>query len=218
MQPRFHLHCLIASGALKKIGDGKTTSGHTWVAGGNKFLFPVRGLSAMFRAKFLTGFKRLCAQSEISLPSSFSERTTTRQFVNRLFKKPWVVYSKAPFAEPRKLSAEELVKRFLRHVLPTGMMRIRHYGFLANRCRRRYLETIRTILGANDLVKEEPQVDWLLEWIKSVLGAAQGVCPCCGDAILKATVPSRLPQATGVATASMRPTIQVSKSQRGPPP
>ncbi len=29
------------------------------------------------------------------------------------------------------LSAEELLRRFLLHVLPKGLMRIRHYGFLA---------------------------------------------------------------------------------------
>jgi hypothetical protein len=32
------------------------------------------------------------------------------------------------------LSGAELVRRFLLHVLPKGLMRIRHYGFLANRC------------------------------------------------------------------------------------
>ena len=31
------------------------------------------------------------------------------------------------------LEAGELVRRFLLHVLPKGLMRIRHYGFLANR-------------------------------------------------------------------------------------
>jgi|TARA_R110002095_G_scaffold33092_1_gene31585 hypothetical protein len=29
----------------------------------------------------------------------------------------------------------QLVRRFLQHVLPDGLMRIRHYGFLANRFR-----------------------------------------------------------------------------------
>lgn len=32
------------------------------------------------------------------------------------------------------LEGTELVRRFLLHVLPKGLMRIRHYGFLANRC------------------------------------------------------------------------------------
>lgn len=31
------------------------------------------------------------------------------------------------------LDADEFIRRFLLHVVPTGFMRIRHYGFLANR-------------------------------------------------------------------------------------
>ncbi len=41
------------------------------------------------------------------------------------------------------LSGEELIRRFLLHVLPKGFMRVRHFGFLANRCRARVLALIR---------------------------------------------------------------------------
>jgi hypothetical protein len=40
------------------------------------------------------------------------------------------------------------VRRFLMHVLPKGLMRIRHFGFLANRGRRDKLEHIRRALAA----------------------------------------------------------------------
>lgn len=40
------------------------------------------------------------------------------------------------------LAGEEFVRRFLLHVLPKGLMRVRHYGFLANRCRRAHLAQI----------------------------------------------------------------------------
>ena len=46
------------------------------------------------------------------------------------------------------LDGEELIRRFLLHILPTGFMRIRHYGFLANRCRRQKLAQIRQSLQA----------------------------------------------------------------------
>ena len=46
------------------------------------------------------------------------------------------------------LTGEELIRRFLLHVLPSGFMRVRHFGFLANRCRRRRLAEIRTALAA----------------------------------------------------------------------
>ena len=46
------------------------------------------------------------------------------------------------------LSVEEFLRRFLLHVLPKGLMRIRHFGFLANSCRRRKLPLIRKALAA----------------------------------------------------------------------
>lgn len=44
------------------------------------------------------------------------------------------------------LHGEELIRRFLLHVLPKGLMRIRHYGFLANRCRSAKLAKVRAAL------------------------------------------------------------------------
>ena len=46
------------------------------------------------------------------------------------------------------LDTEEFIRRYFFHVLPKGLMRVCHYGFLANRCRRRCLREIRTALGA----------------------------------------------------------------------
>jgi hypothetical protein len=46
------------------------------------------------------------------------------------------------------LTGEELIRRFLLHVLPKGFMRVRHFGFLANRCRMRCLTAIRAALAA----------------------------------------------------------------------
>jgi len=45
------------------------------------------------------------------------------------------------------LSGEELIRRFLLHVLPKGVMRVRHCGFLANRCRATKLAQIRDAIG-----------------------------------------------------------------------
>jgi hypothetical protein len=45
------------------------------------------------------------------------------------------------------LAASEFIRRFLLHVLPKGFMRIRHYGYLANRHRRQKLALCRRLLG-----------------------------------------------------------------------
>ncbi|MCB1512077.1 MAG: IS91 family transposase, partial [Hyphomicrobiaceae bacterium] len=47
------------------------------------------------------------------------------------------------------LTASEFIRRFLMHVLPDRFMRIRHYGFLANRDRRSKLKTCRRLLGCD---------------------------------------------------------------------
>ncbi len=54
------------------------------------------------------------------------------------------------------LAGEELIRRFLLHILPKGFVRIRHYGFLANRCRKDKLAKIREVLGQ---VAEEAPAD-----------------------------------------------------------
>jgi len=45
------------------------------------------------------------------------------------------------------LDGEEFVRRFLLHVLPKGLMRIRHFGLLANRGRQAKLASVREALA-----------------------------------------------------------------------
>ena len=44
------------------------------------------------------------------------------------------------------ITAVEFIRRFLIHTLPQGFVRIRHYGFLANRDRKTHLSFIRRLL------------------------------------------------------------------------
>ena len=53
------------------------------------------------------------------------------------------------------LDYPEFIRRFLMHVLPKGLMRIRHYGLLANRCRQKSLNLIRKILATPAPAKSE---------------------------------------------------------------
>ena len=56
------------------------------------------------------------------------------------------------------LDGEELIRRFLLHILPKGFMRIRHYGFLANRCRQQKLAQIRKCLQTTDTQDHAPSL------------------------------------------------------------
>jgi len=54
------------------------------------------------------------------------------------------------------LDGPEFVRRFLMHIVPKGLMRVRHYGFLANRCRKRKLAEVRSALDQPEAVDEAP--------------------------------------------------------------
>lgn len=99
LRPHYHVHALIASGALSPDGS-------RWIAGGGKFLFPVHGLSRMFRGKYLAGLKTLLDEERLDLPTQLEhlrDPASRRRLMKTLHNKPWVVYSKRPFAGPQKL-------------------------------------------------------------------------------------------------------------------
>ena len=62
----------------------------------------------------------------------------------------WKDYAEGSHKKTMTLDATEFIRRFLIHVLPTGFMRIRHFGFLANRSRRTKLGLCRQHLGVAD--------------------------------------------------------------------
>jgi hypothetical protein len=56
-----------------------------------------------------------------------------------------------------QLSHEEFIRRFLLHVLPQGLMKIRHFGYLANCCRKKRLPQIRTAIAQAEEAEAEPE-------------------------------------------------------------
>jgi hypothetical protein len=55
------------------------------------------------------------------------------------------------------LSLDEFLRRFLLHLLPKGFVRIRHFGFLANRRRATLLPLCFQLLGAIQPSQSEPE-------------------------------------------------------------
>jgi hypothetical protein len=60
----------------------------------------------------------------------------------------WKDYADHSRTKVITLDAVEFIRRFLLHVLPPGLVRIRHFGFLANRVRRQKLIHCRALLAA----------------------------------------------------------------------
>ena len=58
----------------------------------------------------------------------------------------WKDYAHGGKKRKMTLTAEEFIRRFLLHVLPKGLVRIRHYGWMANRCRRQRAALCRALL------------------------------------------------------------------------
>ena len=60
----------------------------------------------------------------------------------------WRDYAHGAKQKVMTISAHEFLRRFLLHVLPAGLVRIRHFGLFANRNRGATLARCRSLLGA----------------------------------------------------------------------
>jgi hypothetical protein len=101
----------------------------------------------------------------------------------------WKDYAQASQPAIMTLQATEFIRRFLLHILPSGFVKIRYFGFLANRDRQAHIQLCRTLLGsrpqgsdAHDVpLKPEPKL------------AAR--CPLCAAGCMR-PVEILLPQAS----------------------
>lgn len=62
----------------------------------------------------------------------------------------WRDYADANKEKIMVLDAHEFIRRYLQHVLPNGFMRIRAFGFLANACKTKNINLIRSQLTPHD--------------------------------------------------------------------
>jgi hypothetical protein len=82
-----------------------------------------------------------------------------------------------------RLSGVEFIRRFLLHVLPKGFMRLRHFGFLANRCRAEKLRQIRGVLAQGSTSPVAP------EEVMPDTSFAGYPCPKCHQGIVHVLYP-----------------------------
>ena len=83
-----HIHLIIPAGGSTTDRRWKTSKSK------GKFLFDVKQLSHVFRARFVSGLRRLAKASGLVLE---------KQMMDQLFEKGWVVYAKQPFGGPRQV-------------------------------------------------------------------------------------------------------------------
>ena len=78
------------------------------------------------------------------------------------------------------LDAVEFIRRFLLHILPSGFMKIRHFGFLANRNRSSALALCRQHLSASS-----PADDPVAILTREQQSAIERRCPVCHAGVLR---------------------------------
>lgn len=97
----YHLHCVVTGGGL-------SLDGQSWVSLDPKWLFSVRALSEVFRAKFRDGLRQLFAEGQLQFPSSeprLAEPIVFARWLGHACEHKWVVYTKRPFAGPQAVLA-----------------------------------------------------------------------------------------------------------------
>jgi len=98
----------------------------------------------------------------------------------------WKDYSDGSQWKTMPLHVHEFIRRFLLHVLPKRFMRIRHYGFLANRDRSANIERCRRLIGSEtiDTQTTDTPTPGQPESPTESLAESQTPCPDCGKAML----------------------------------
>jgi hypothetical protein len=88
------------------------------------------------------------------------------------------------------LDADEFIRRFLLHVLPDGFMRIRHFGFLANRSKKQILLQCRKLLDLDPTLPEMPKRS-AQDLLQELTGIDLSRCPACqkGTLVMVAELP-----------------------------
>jgi hypothetical protein len=94
-----HVHCLVTGGALSRDRT-------RWIHGRAAFLFPVKALSVVFRAKYLAGLQRAFTEGTLTFAAGTAPLADADRFaalVTQLRGTPWVVYAKRPFGGPAQV-------------------------------------------------------------------------------------------------------------------
>ncbi|KYF77921.1 hypothetical protein BE20_07245 [Sorangium cellulosum] len=96
-----HLHCIVTGGGL-------SLDGSRWIEGRRGYLFPVQVLGKLFRGKLLAALRQAYDAGELDLTGGAAALENPAAFaalLDALYRKPWVVYAKPPFAGPEQVFA-----------------------------------------------------------------------------------------------------------------
>ena len=177
-----HVHCLVTGGGL-------SPDGQAWMPARDNYLVPVKALSRLFRGIFLDRIRRQF--EDIHLPESIWRKEwvvhykpavqgthTVLNYLARYIYRVAITNSRILSAENGKATfryrgagttgtktmtvrAEEFIRRFLQHVLPAGVHKVRYYGLWSSSKRKhlRKMQQISTQPGNDQQGRLEEDMD-----------------------------------------------------------
>ena len=174
-----HIHYIVTGGGLSENKE-------VWNKSRSNFIFPVKALSKIFKAKFRDELQKENPNIFHSIPNSIWNKAWVvnsipvgkgekalkylAQYVFRIAisssriisLKNGIVTFKYKNSDTKEweimsLKVEEFIRRFLQHVLPSGFVKVRYYGLFAS-ANREQLARVREILGCKELKsKKQPK-------------------------------------------------------------
>ena len=171
-----HIHYIVTGGGLSDEED-------KWNNSRSNFLFPVKALSRIFKAKFRDALRKGNPILFDSIPTNLWNKAWVvnsipvgrgkkalkylAQYVFRIaisnsriisLKNGVVTFkykeSKTNQWRIMNLKADEFIRRFLQHVLPSGFVKVRYYGLFAS-ANRELLSKAKEILGCDKVVPKK---------------------------------------------------------------
>ena len=157
----------------------------------NRFLFS-KLKDELYRKKWVVYIKEPFAspQAVVKYLGQYTHRIAISNHRIISFKNGMVTFSWKDYADNYKrktmtLGCVEFIRRFLLHVVPKGFVRIRHYGFLANRNRKTKLAQCRIFFRKSPPVKKtENRTSWI-EAFKVLHGYDPRRCKECNEGIME---------------------------------
>jgi hypothetical protein len=223
LNAHFHLHCLIAGGAM-------TQNGKSFKPYKKDYLFNEEALGLVFRGKFIEYMSQAYQSGSLTLPgicAPYERPEKFKQLKKKLYCHKWVASVQEPIRRPdyvleylgrythrvaisnqriislkdalvtftyknRKtkktdtitIDAVEFIRRFLLHALPQGFVRVRHFGFLANRNKSANLAKLRRLLHLPPQ-KDKADQKSMEEMMRELTGIDITICPCCKKGKMK---------------------------------
>ena len=210
-----HIHYLVPGGAI-------SSTDRQWHASSAGFYLPVRALSRIFRAKFRDAMAAQGLLADIPAEAwgidwnvncqAVGEGQATLAYLARYVFKVAIAESRIVSIDEHaltfryrkvhsnrmrtmRLPIAEFMRRFLQHVLPTGFMKVRYYGFLSPSCSVPIEELKARIEMAHGFARQPPPIE--------IEPPAPMRCPHCGAALRLVRMIAAPPYQRSLGTARL---------------